>query len=358
MKIAICNDTHAGARQESLSFNSYFFRFWDDVFFPYLKDNNITQVVHLGDLVDRRKFINYVILNTWREKFFNRFLKEKIAVDFLVGNHDVPYRNTNSPNAIRELLHLYAVKSKSFRIFEEYAEVQYDGLPVLLMPWINSGNYESALKALQDTQSKVCFGHFEIAGFEMDRGSVCDAGMSRTLFDKFDTVLSGHFHHKSSDGVINYLGTQYEITWADYDDPKGFHIFDTGTLELEFVKNPYKMFHKVWYNDAEQDLAYWKQQDMSIYEKAYVKVVVTNKNNPFLFDKMVELIYQANPVDITIVEDYGLIYEESTEVLSGAEDTPTILNKYIDGLSFEQYIEKDRVKRTMRDLYNEALTME
>jgi DNA repair exonuclease SbcCD nuclease subunit len=357
MKIALINDTHAGARQESLSFNNYFFEFWDNTFFPYLKANNIKKVVHLGDLVDRRKFINYVILNSWREKFFNKLVEEKISTDFLVGNHDVPYRNTNSPNAIRELLHNYQ-DTGLFNIYEEAAEVKYDKLPVLLMPWINNGNYESAIDRMRKSKSKVCFGHFEISGFEMDRGSVCESGLKKDLFDKFELVLSGHFHHKSTDGSIYYLGSQYEMTWSDYDDPKGFHVFDTGTMELEFVRNPYSMFHKIWYNDAEQDLEYWKNQDLSKYTGRYVKVIVTTKNNPFLFDKMIDLLYQKNPQDITVVEDYGLIYEESSEVLSGAEDTPTILSKYVDGLVFDVTISKDKVKKVMRDLYNEALTFE
>jgi hypothetical protein len=226
------------------------------------------------------------------------------------------------------------------------------------MPWINNGNYESAIDRMRKSKSKVCFGHFEISGFEMDRGSVCESGLKKDLFDKFELVLSGHFHHKSTDGSIYYLGSQYEMTWSDYDDPKGFHVFDTGTMELEFVRNPYSMFHKIWYNDAEQDLEYWKNQDLSKYTGRYVKVIVTTKNNPFLFDKMIDLLYQKNPQDITVVEDYGLIYEESSEVLSGAEDTPTILSKYVDGLVFDVTISKDKVKKVMRDLYNEALTFE
>jgi DNA repair exonuclease SbcCD nuclease subunit len=350
MKIAIVNDTHAGARQESLHFNSYFFKFWDDIFFPYLDTHNIQHVLHLGDLVDRRKFMNYVIMNSWRTKFFDKLENAR----FLVGNHDVPYRNTNTPNAISELIE----DRYDFPVHISPQEVYYDELLVGVVPWINSSNAQESLDFIKNTKAKVLFGHFEIAGFEMDKGHVCDTGLDRTIFDKFEKVISGHFHTKSNDGSIYYLGSQYEMTWADYGDKKGFHIFDTDTLDLEFIHNPNQMFHKVWYDDSKQDFNYWKSQDLTRFKDSYVKVIVSEKNNSFLFDRVIEMIGQVNPVDIMVAEDYGKIYEESAELIDEAEDTPTIIHKYIDGLTLPPEISSDKLKKLTRDLYTEALGME
>ena len=61
MKIAVLNDTHWGARNDSPAFVNYFNRFYDEIFFPYLQENNIKTVIHLGDVVDRRKFINFLV---------------------------------------------------------------------------------------------------------------------------------------------------------------------------------------------------------------------------------------------------------------------------------------------------------
>jgi hypothetical protein len=351
MKIALINDNHAGARQESLHFNSYFMNFWDNIFFPYLYVNGIDAVFQLGDFVDRRKYMNYVIANSWRKRVMDKF---PANTQFLVGNHDVPYRNTNTPNAISEL---YEDRYK-FPVYTEPCEIEMDGLRIAVVPWINNSNYDSAIKLLQETKAKIVFGHFEIAGFEMDRGNVCHSGLDRKLFDRFEKVISGHFHTKSTDGSIFYLGTQYEITWADYGDPKGFHVFDTGTLELEFVRNPYSMFHKVWYDDTTQTIGHWKEQNLTQFKDSYLKVIVSNKNNPFLFDKVMEMIYKENPVDVMVVEDYGTIYEESNELIDEAEDTPTIIKKYIDGLTLPENIEPEYLKKIAKELHTEALGLE
>lgn len=353
MLIALINDTHAGARGDSPVFNEYFFKFWETIFFPYLKEHNIKQICHLGDLVDRRKFINYVTLNSWRKRFFDVLIKENIQMDVIVGNHDVTYKNTNDINALHELFDSY----DNVNVFIDPIEREYDGLNISLVPWINSGNYESSLEFIRNTKSEVMFGHFEIAGFEMDRGTICHDGMDKKIFDKFDMVLSGHFHHKSTNGNITYLGNQYEMTWGDYDDIRGFHVFDTETRELTFIRNPYKMFHKVFYNDEEQDFDYWKSYDYNSLKDSYIKVIVVEKNNPYMFDSLLDNLYKANVCDIAVVEsfvDTGI--EEDEELVNQAEDTVTILNKYIDGLTLN--VSPDKLKGIMRELYVEAINVE
>lgn len=352
MKIALINDTHAGARGDNPIFNEFFFKFWENTFFPYLKEQGIKHICHLGDVVDRRKFINFVTLNSWRKRFFDRLLEEGITMDVIVGNHDVFYRNTNEINAMNELFAGYT----NIKILVEAEELQYDSLKVAMVPWINSGNYEKTMEFLKNTSSEVVFGHLEIAGFEMDRGNICHTGLDKRVFDRFDSVLSGHFHHKSTDGVITYLGNQYEITWADHGDERGFHVFDTETRELEFVRNPFHMFHKISYDDTVQDFEYWKKYDYVKMKDCYVKIIAVNKQNPYLFDTVIDNLYKIGVADIAIVEDFTEESIEDDEMVNQAEDTMTILSKYIDGLTLN--VNSDKLKNLMRELYVEALNTE
>ena len=47
MKIALLNDTHFGARNDSPAFLKYFMEFYDEQFFPYLEEHNIKTLIHL-----------------------------------------------------------------------------------------------------------------------------------------------------------------------------------------------------------------------------------------------------------------------------------------------------------------------
>ena len=297
MKICILGDTHFGARGDSLDFHRYFEKFYDHVLFPYIKANDIEVIFQMGDLFDRRKYINFNSLHLCRQYFFDRCQILGVKVHTLLGNHDVAFKNTLEVNSTGLLLNEY----ENVEYYDDFQTVDFDGVSIDVMPWICDENEKEIFESIKKSKAQICFGHFEIAGFEMDKGNVCDHGLDKKALNKYDIVLSGHFHHKSSDGNITYVGTPYEMTWSDYNDPKGFHIFDTETRELEFVKNPYAMFNKVVYDDANTDFEYWNNYDFSSLKDTYVKVVVLNKQNPFLFDHVIDKIYKMSVSDLSIV---------------------------------------------------------
>ena len=350
MKIAIIGDLHWGARNDNQEFLNYFQRFFDNIFFPELEKRNITNVLQVGDFVDRRKFISYVTLRHIREKIFS---KRDIHWDIIVGNHDTPYKNTNEINSLSELFSEY----DNIQFFADPTEIEYDSLPVLILPWMNASNHTSSLKMINETKAQIAFGHLEINGFEMYRGVSCDHGLAVSTFDKFDFVGSGHFHRKSRSGNINYLGTPYEITWSDYNEEKGFYIFDTETRDVEFIENPYHIFHKVWYDDEGKTAEEIIGKNLDHLSQSYVKVIVKNKNNPYWFDLFMNKVYQLAPIDVSVVDDHYHLDEMSEEDLaSEAEDTLTILSKYIEEL--ESNVDKKSLYILMNSLYNEALSLE
>jgi len=243
----------------------------------------------------------------------------------------------------------------NIKVYQNFETITIDGLDIDIVPWICDENESDIFNKIKNSKSDVCLGHFEIAGFEMDRGNVCDTGIDKKMLSRYDIVLSGHFHHKSSDGNITYVGTPYEMTWSDYSDPKGFHIFDTATREMDFVKNPYAMFNKVLYDDSSTDFEHWKKFDFESLKETYVKVVAINKQNPYLFDFVVDNLYKSGCSDISIVEDFTDVQIDD-DIVDQAEDTMTILSKYIDALELD--VENDKLKKLMRELYVEALNTE
>ena len=351
MKIALITDTHWGVRNDQLAFLDNNKRFIDEVFLPYLDAHSIRTVIHLGDLVDRRKFLNINTAKRLRSDFIQPLHARGITPHLIIGNHDTYYKNTNSVNSIREFY------EHDFTIYESAAEVEFDGVPILFIPWICDDNRDDTLKLIGTTNAQIALGHLELAGFEMYRGSPVSHGDDRVLFDRFDLVCSGHYHHRSTAGNIHYLGSHAEFTWSDYDDPKGFHILDTETREVAFVENPFKMFRKVWYNDKDKTSEEVMDRDFSKYAGAYVKLIVSNKDNPFVFDLFTTKLYEAQPLEVTIVEDHrNMDSIDEKDLLNEAEDTLTILSKYIG--TIESNVDNKELDKLMRSLYNEALQME
>ena len=353
MKIAIITDTHFGARNDSVQFDEYFYQFYEGQFFPYLQKHNIKTVIHLGDVLDRRKFVSYRIAKNFRERFILPFQALDIELHALVGNHDIFYKNTNDVNSLQELIN---DRYKKIHLYPEAQEVTFDGLPILLMPWINSQNYVYAMGMIDETKADICMGHLDINGFKMNKTAIMsEHGYPKETFKRFETVMSGHFHHKSDDGQIYYLGTPYEMMWSDYNEQKGFHIYDTETKQLTRIINPYTIFSKIFYDDTKED---YDKHDVSKYKNHYVKLIVVNKNDLYKFDKFTDRLYKADCHEIKIIEDFTDLNATtvSDDIVKNTEDTMTLLGRYVD--ESDTPLKKDRLKENLAKLYHEAQDLE
>jgi DNA repair exonuclease SbcCD nuclease subunit len=348
-KIALINDTHIGVRGDSQIMLDHQTKFFQDIFFPTLLKRGIWKIIHLGDLVDRRKNINFNTLATLRKEFLDR-VAGRYKMDIICGNHDTYYKNTNDLNALNQLLGDY----KDIKVYTGPSHVSMcdeDAKEkVLYIPWITPENAAAAAMMIENTTAKLIFGHLEISGFEMLRGIVCEHGLDAKPLEKFESVFSGHFHHKSSRNNIHYLGAPYQMTWNDFNSPRGFHIFDTETRELEFIENPYEMFVRISYRGTPEGLP-------TDVKGSYVKVVVVEKDDPYIFDQYISKLESTGPADIKIVEP--LTQESNDDIISQAEDTPTIINNAIDQLSDKviNTADKKKLQQLMHQLYTDALNI-
>jgi UDP-2,3-diacylglucosamine pyrophosphatase LpxH len=353
MKLALITDSHFGSRGDSEVFHKYFEKFYTDTFFPYLLKNGIKEVIHLGDQFDRRKYVNFVTLQRCKQYFYDKLVQYDRSLNAIIGNHDVSYKNTNSVNSPNLLLTEYSKNLTNW--WDKPVEVVYDGLKILLCPWICEDNYADTMKAIEETDARVLMGHLELQGFEMHRGSICDHGQTADTFAKFDLVCSGHFHHKSTHDNIAYLGSPYEMTWNDYGDPRGFHIFDTDTRAITFVRNPYSIFHKIEYSDADMTIEDIGHLETNGLTGTYIKVIVKEKTNPYLFDLFIDKLQQSGAADIKVVDDHLNLDLADDSIVDEAQDTLTIMNKYIETIEFRG--DKKRVEHFIRELYQEAVNL-
>ena len=349
MKVAIITDQHFGARNDSIAFLDFFEKFYDNTFFPVLDTNNIDTVLVLGDTFDRRKYVNFYALDRAKKMFFDKLEDRGIRVHMLAGNHDTYYKNTNEVNSPDLLLTEY----NNIDVISKPETIVIDGTSICMMPWICPDNYQESIDHMATTKADICMGHFEIAGFAMYRGMESHDGLGKEMFERFDMVFSGHYHHRSSDNHIHYLGNPYELTWQDHNDTRGFHLFDLENRELEFIANPYRMFERVEYDDKETDPVDLDTLDLA---QKYVKLVVVNKTDFYKFDKFIQKLYNKGCHEIKIIEDMSEFNDGELGEEISLEDTVSVLTHYID--SIETDVDKEQVKTFMRTLYTEAVNIE
>jgi DNA repair exonuclease SbcCD nuclease subunit len=331
MKVAIITDQHFGARKNSKLFHDYFLKFYNDVFFPTLEEEGITTVVDMGDTFDSRKGIDFSALSWAKNNYYDRLQEMGVKVHTIVGNHTAYYKNTNEVNAVDLLLREY----DNVTVYSDPTEVMLGQLPTLFIPWIN-----------QKTSCKCAMGHLELQGFRVNKQIVMEHGLESKLFCKFTRVYSGHYHTRSDDGTVFYLGNPYEMFWNDVNDTRGFHIFDTETITHTPVNNPYRLFYNIYYEDTN-----CQTFDTREYENKIVRVIVRKKSDTKKFEKFIDKLYSSNIAELKVVENFVIQESEEFEAFE-SEDTLSILNRYIE--EAEISLDKSIVQKMIQEIYQEA----
>jgi len=343
MKVAIITDQHFGCRKNSKLFHDYFLKFYEDVFFPTLEKEGITTIIDMGDTFDSRKGIDFAALTWAKKNYYDRLREMDITVHTIVGNHTAYYKNTNDINAVDLLLREY----NNVKIYAETTPIEVGGLSILLVPWINKENEEKSVAMINKSQSPVCMGHLELNGFRATPGHMMEHGMDWGIFNKFKKTFSGHYHCRSNQDNIYYLGNPYEMFWNDVNDEnRGFHLFDTETLDHTPVNNPYRLHHIIYYNDQDYQLF-----DARELEDKIVKVVVRTKSDQVKFEKFIDKLYNINVAELKIVENFGIQETGEFEAFE-SEDTLSILSRYVNESEID--LDKSKIQKVLNDIYREA----
>lgn len=340
-EIALITDTHIGYKHGSKLFHDYMEGFYRDTFLPTLRTRGIDTVVHLGDCFDNRKSVDTWSIDWAKRVLFDPLRDRCIETHVIVGNHDSFYKNTILVNSPGLLLAEY----ENLRVHAEPGIRRIGNQNCFIVPWICEENSSEVHKHIMSMAGTLpyCFGHFEFNGFKANENYICEHGFNSDLF-KNERVFSGHFHTRSSNKNIHYLGNPYQLNWNDYGAVRGFHILNMDTDDLEFIPNPVSMFDKITYKEG-------MSGDLSKYKSMYIKLIVKESTNRDKLNKFISDLYDVGIHDLKIVELFNETQvEEELEVESVS--TTTLIRNYVEALTID--VNKENVIAIMNNLYKES----
>lgn len=349
----IVGDKHYGIRNDSPDFLEYQMKFVEECLIPYCRDHNIKRIFFVGDMFDKRKQTNTRTLHEVRVRLIEALRALGIDVIILLGNHDIFYRDSLEISTPYEF---FANRYKGVYVITEPCTTKIGKMSVDIIPWICKENHDDVMNFISSSQSDVALGHFELTGFKFAKdGQVCENGLSPKVLRKYKRVYSGHFHGESENGNIKYVGTPYQLTWSDYNDPKGFYVFDSDNGEVEFVPNPFEMFKMVVYDE---DLPECKKPDITNfhqYKDTVVKLVVKNRKSKAKFNKFRDMFYQVKVMKLDIIEQDQAAYDANKLLtLAEAQDTETLIVDSVKNLQ-NQEVDQNVLQSLMKSIHDRAL---
>lgn len=339
--IILLGDMHIGVKASSIPHHNFIAKFLADLF-KYIDDNDIRYLIQLGDMFDVRKHVTIHSLWFINEYFIQEVLKRNLIVYALVGNHDMPFRDSLRMSSVEEILKMYP---QSFKVIKDTTEVEIGGKDMLLIPWVCRENEESVLETVNKSNAEFVFGHFEFNGFEMHRGQPSKTHFNHSKFSKFKKVYSGHYHHKSSKDNVAYIGTPYELTWMDSNDQKGFTVLLENGNDV-FIPNRHTIYSRIEYADS-------MEVDKNSVNGKYVRLVVSAFTDKKILQGVIDKINSFEPLELKVQENYSVELSESVAI-SNYKNTIEVIGEYVKTASTG--LDNTILTNRFNDLYNRAVT--
>lgn len=366
MKLALLCDTHFGCRNDSLFFLEKTEKFFNEVFFPYVNRNDIDAIIHLGDVFDRRKHVQFNTLERSKRFFLEplrAFAATGRAVHLLLGNHDLFYNDRLDSSGFMTLLEAYP----EFNLHVTPKHMKFGSMFVDFLPWVYEANREETNAFLREQRYADCaMSHLELCGFFNNDGAESRTGLNQAQLEHYPIVFSGHYHIRGVAGNIQFLGNPLQTIWGDYESLKGFAVLDTETKAVSWINNTDQSFVKVVYDEGECERIGFENIEIPEIKSKYVKLIVTGViKNMYLFNKFSERVNKCEPIDLKVVMPSNLdqlmaqedVEEPNEEEVKAkmmaltAKNPLQLLSGYVD--SDGHFTHPERTKALLADLYRE-----
>lgn len=304
----------------------------------YSKKNGITVWIQYGDIFDVRKAITHKTMEFARE-IVQMLDDAGITLHTVVGNHDMHFKNTLTPNASTELL----AKYPNVKVYDKPTTVDFDGCLIDLIPWMCEENTGEILEHIKTSSASFCVGHWELNGFYFYKG-MKSHGLEPDFLKTYKEVWSGHFHTISEAANVKYIGTPWTLTAGDENDPRGFWMFDTETERMEFIPNNTTWHRRIHY-------PFKGKIDYKDFTNLSVRVIVTEVDkNLTKFESELEKVVHSLRVVSKI--DNSVESDDSEEV--EVQSLQTLMEEYINAIPDITDSDREALIQYANQLYVEA----
>lgn len=345
-KVAIIGDIHFGVNKNSELFLNSSLTFFNEQFVPYLEKFEIRHIIVLGDIFDNRNTINVKISDEVFKLFSETFKDYEVTI--LIGNHDIYYKTSNEVHSLKYLNHLPNVD-----VIDNISHKEIYGVNTLFCPWIVDYNDSLIADMFESSEANILFGHFDIVGFALNRTRVSTEGLHPEAFSNFKKVFSGHYHTPSSKRVgtteIIYVGSPYQMTRNDMDEPKGFIVLNLETMRYKRIVN-------------EVSVKFVEVEYPEIPSKAHVEgnivdaIINIDKKDLIgnIVDKYIEKLEKFKPIDrinvvLNINNDNVSDFEN---IKAGMNSIPDLIEMYIN--NDDEIEDKNKLLNTVMEIYEEV----
>ena len=254
-----------------------------------------------------------------------------------VGNHNLYFRDSSSVNNIS----VFESLSENIKVINKPTSV-YN---IDIIPWINKENVSDTERYIKMSDNTYCIGHFEFNNFPFDKSRVAEVEekLSRSTFKSYKKVFSGHYHIRSEDGNILYLGTPNQLTWIDEGVEKYIYILDTDNGDLVELVMPFEMFKQFEINEDN-----WKDYCNDDLKGKKVKILYEDNIDTKFFNDIQTKFTQVNP-DVQFIKKSTKKKLQENVTLDESKSLLDSIIDYIDNIKPEN---QDKIKSLIKKVYN------
>jgi len=298
VKYLVTTDTHLGRKngnQQEINNTSNFFNWLINI----ANERKIKSFIHLGDWHDNRRSIPVPVLNE-SINIVNNLANYFKNLYLLNGNHDLYYKDTKFPNSLDLFNWIKVPAETNIHIINDLTVVDN----ILLVPWlIDENDYNNIVS--NGYNVNYAMGHLAINNIIMNRSEVRSKNESLNIsdFEKYNVVLSGHYHQYGEYKNVIYIGAPYHM---DYNDSgkRGVYIFDSDNGNIEFIE--YDGSSKYIVINAEN-------YDENIIKDNNIKIEFYNNIGLNKINEIIDKINLLNPNSISVSYKFVTVFTNPIE---------------------------------------------